>query len=98
MRSPLATYCDISTIQFWFLAVQLILVGREPRNFSDRLKLYNYELTLYLIYFILLSSHFHFGKAQTYNRLFNGKDLSGWTMDVPAHDKKPELTKPFISS
>ena len=28
--------------------------------------------------------------------LFNGKDLSGWRMDVPAHDKKPELPKPFI--
>jgi hypothetical protein len=27
--------------------------------------------------------------------LFNGKDLSGWTMDVPAHDKKPGLPKPF---
>ena len=28
--------------------------------------------------------------------LFNGKDLSGWTMDVPALDKKPNLAKPFI--
>jgi len=28
--------------------------------------------------------------------LFNGKDLSGWTMDVPAHDKKPNAPKPFI--
>lgn len=28
--------------------------------------------------------------------LFNGKDLSGWTMDVPALDKDPEGTKPFI--
>jgi hypothetical protein len=27
--------------------------------------------------------------------LFNGKDLSGWTMDVPAHDKKTDLPKPF---
>ena len=27
--------------------------------------------------------------------LFNGKDLSGWSMDVPALDKKPNLTKPF---
>jgi hypothetical protein len=27
--------------------------------------------------------------------LFNGKDLSGWTIDVPALDKKPNLTKPF---
>ena len=28
--------------------------------------------------------------------LFNGKDLSGWTMDVPAHDKKPNAPKPFM--
>ena len=28
--------------------------------------------------------------------LFNGMDLSGWTMDVPAHDKKPDAPKPFI--
>ncbi len=28
--------------------------------------------------------------------LFNGKDLSGWTMDVPALDKKPNLAKPFM--
>ena len=27
--------------------------------------------------------------------LFNGKDLSGWVMDVPALDKKPNLAKPF---
>ena len=29
--------------------------------------------------------------------LFNGKDLSGWSMDVPALDKKPEGKKPFVS-
>lgn len=28
--------------------------------------------------------------------LFNGKDLTGWTMDVPELDKNPEGTKPFI--
>ena len=28
--------------------------------------------------------------------LFNGKDLSGWTADVPAADKKPELPASFI--
>jgi hypothetical protein len=30
------------------------------------------------------------------NSLFNGKDLTGWSMDIPAHDKKPDLPKPFI--
>ena len=29
-------------------------------------------------------------------QLFNGKDLSGWHMDVPELDKNPEGTKPFI--
>lgn len=28
--------------------------------------------------------------------LFNGKDLAGWHMDVPALDKDPEGKKPFI--
>lgn len=28
--------------------------------------------------------------------LFNGKDLSGWHMDVPALDKDPEGTRPFV--
>ncbi|MFN8219650.1 MAG: DUF1080 domain-containing protein [Fimbriimonadales bacterium] len=28
--------------------------------------------------------------------LFNGKDLTGWHMDVPELDKNPEGTKPFI--
>jgi len=29
-------------------------------------------------------------------QLFNGNDLSGWHMDVPAMDKNPDTTKPFI--
>lgn len=28
--------------------------------------------------------------------LFNGKDLTGWHMDVPALDKKPDGKKPFV--
>ncbi len=28
--------------------------------------------------------------------LFNGKDLSGWHMDVPAMDENPEVESPFI--
>jgi hypothetical protein len=28
--------------------------------------------------------------------LFNGKDLSGWHIDVPAMDEDPSLTSPFI--
>jgi hypothetical protein len=29
-------------------------------------------------------------------KLFNGKDLSGWHMDVPAMDENPDTTRPFI--
>ncbi len=29
-------------------------------------------------------------------QLFNGKDLTGWHMDVPALDTAPELRKPFL--
>ena len=28
--------------------------------------------------------------------LFNGKDLSGWQMDVPELDKNPDAVKPFL--
>lgn len=28
--------------------------------------------------------------------LFNGKDLSGWTMDVPAKDQNPSAPDPFV--
>jgi len=29
-------------------------------------------------------------------QLFNGKDLSGWYMDVPVMDKVPDTTQPFL--
>ena len=35
--------------------------------------------------------------ADGWTLLFNGKDLSGWSMDVPALDKKPEGKKPFVA-
>jgi hypothetical protein len=44
---------------------------------------------------LFLFSTFLWAKTDT-RSLFNGKDLTGWSMDVPAHDKKPELTKPFL--
>jgi hypothetical protein len=46
-----------------------------------------------LLFFIL--TLFLGAKPQT-DSLFNGKDFTGWTMDIPAHDKKPDLAKPFI--
>jgi len=33
---------------------------------------------------------------QTPANLFNGKDLTGWHMDVPEMDKNPSVRKPFI--
>ena len=41
---------------------------------------------------IVLSS----SNAQESQCLFNGKDLSGWHMDVPELDKNPEAQVPFI--
>ena len=35
-------------------------------------------------------------KAQTTKSLFNGKDLSGWHIDVPAMDSIPDAINPFI--
>ncbi|RPA70204.1 DUF1080 domain-containing protein [Cyclobacteriaceae bacterium YHN15] len=43
---------------------------------------------LLLFFFLAIQS-----QAQS---LFNGKDLSGWYMDVPELDKDPSLRKPFI--
>ena len=45
--------------------------------------------------FLLIRNSFLVAELRT-DSLFNGKDLSGWAMDVPAHDKKPDLAKPFI--
>ena len=49
--------------------------------------------SFFLLFFFL--TLFLGAKPKT-ESLLNGKDLSGWTMDVPAHDKKPDLAKPFI--
>ena len=44
----------------------------------------------------LLITGFFTSNAQESNSLFNGKDLSGWHMDVPELDKNPEAQVPFI--
>ena len=49
------------------------------------------------LYFILLAAFsYSLVSKSKVQSLFNGKDLSGWSMDIPAHDKKPELPKSFI--
>jgi hypothetical protein len=48
---------------------------------------------LFFSFFLFFSYAWAEPKAQS---LFNGKNLTGWTMDVPAHEKKPDLAKPFI--
>ena len=42
--------------------------------------------------FFIISSF----KSETTIQLFNGKDLEGWHMDVPAMDENPNLSPPFI--
>jgi hypothetical protein len=42
--------------------------------------------------FVALAQHHHTAPVN----LFNGKDLAGWHMDVPALDKDPSGAKPFI--
>lgn len=44
-----------------------------------------------LLLFITLST-----SAFAQKSLFNGKNLSGWHIDVPAMDKKPDTINPFI--
>ena len=45
--------------------------------------------------FVVFNSLFGITKAQEIS-LFNGKNLSGWHIDVPAMDKDPKLRNPFI--
>jgi hypothetical protein len=45
--------------------------------------------------FVVFNSLFGITKAQEIS-LFNGKNLSGWHIDVPAMDKDPQLRNPFI--
>ena len=52
--------------------------------------------TYYFFFFLIPLFCFLLGARGKSQSLFNGKDLIGWTMDVPAHDKKPDLPKPFI--
>ena len=47
----------------------------------------------YLLFFCLFTSTWAKPQVQS---LFNGKDLTGWMIDVPSHDRKPDLAKPFI--
>ncbi len=53
----------------------------------------NSNYLLFFSFFYFFTSTWAEPKAQS---LFNGKDLTGWTMDIPAHDKKPDLPKSFI--
>jgi hypothetical protein len=50
------------------------------------------KLSFLLFLFILVSSC----SSQETTSLFNGKDLSGWHIDVPAMDSIPDAINPFI--
>lgn len=47
---------------------------------------------LFSLFFILCCSLVHAQETS----LFNGKDLTGWHVDVPGMDKDPKLRNPFI--
>lgn len=49
------------------------------------------KIVIYCIVFFLVSC-----KEQDTHSLFNGKDLSGWHIDVPDMDDNPQTTNPFI--
>lgn len=50
--------------------------------------------TIYSLCFILIFSIAC--KSQNTESLFNGKDLTGWHVDVPEMDKNPQAINPFI--
>ncbi|AHM58756.1 hypothetical protein D770_02435 [Flammeovirgaceae bacterium 311] len=45
---------------------------------------------------LILTSILLSGRAPKSISLFNGRDLSGWHIDVPAMDKDPDIKSPFI--
>jgi hypothetical protein len=49
----------------------------------------------YIFFLSLLSCSPRLKQAKSQS-LFNGKDLTGWHLDVPAMDKDPKLGSPFI--
>lgn len=49
-----------------------------------------------VILLLLLTTTALAGKAQKSTNLFNGKDLSGWHVDVPEMDKDPKAKNPFL--
>jgi hypothetical protein len=50
-------------------------------------------MKLYTILLLFVTFNF---PAFAQKSLFNGKDLKGWHVDVPAMDKKPDTINPFI--
>ena len=48
------------------------------------------------IFFIALSLYSCKNSEQAPSSLFNGKDLTGWHIDVPAMDSNPDTLNPFI--
>lgn len=50
----------------------------------------------YLILLFSVAATFLYYKAPESISLFNGKDLTGWHMDVPEMDKDPDVRSPFI--
>jgi len=52
-----------------------------------------YLLTLALVLLISFSAYAEDEESQS---LFNGKDLSGWKVDVPRMDDNPDVESPFI--
>jgi len=52
--------------------------------------------TIYFFFLAFVILYSVLGAREKSQSLFNGKDLTGWTMDIPAYDKKPDLPKPFI--
>ncbi len=53
----------------------------------------------YLIFYILIlitASSFNYSSKSKTISLFNGVDLTGWHVDVPAMDDNPDIKNPFI--
>jgi len=74
--------------------------GCPARNYSKLSKAQNYlimKLSLTPVHLLLISLLLSFLSCSPPPiPLFNGKDLDGWHMDVPAMDNNPDTLKPFL--
>src|SRR5690606_12941880 len=72
------------------------LVNITFRNEHPNIKTMKHFISFFLLSFLLFSCKSQDQKGKDTYNLFNGSDLSGWHVDVPAMDEDTQVQNPFI--